>query len=383
MSIRKIKNVLNNCFLYYHMKMRNFSIFILLIIAVLFSLRIGKLSNLTNFDVNIRDSPSINGNIIGKIQKDDEVKVLKSYNSWVAIYLDNKTAYTYRESLNCTALKLFPLKFNISSNLSYKYTPEIFFRDNYKISKYEIPTYVISLLSLFLALFLAFYKQKSRVIKVKNKVQNTKIEPEYPELNLYEARTQIYKFKPKVTDFKVAPDISSRKNESKTADTYYKKDSYANKKSKKDWMTPQEKGAAFENYIVKKISLKYFKFLDWASDKITECGIYAESNKNPDLKFKHLKSGVEFFIECKYRSSDNIVIEDFQLTRYKKFGAINKVNVFVAIGTEGTPDSPNNLYLIPTYVIKNSNSINSIKEKYRKRNLNKMFYFDSKFRTLR
>lgn len=352
--------------------MKKIIIPIILLIILLLSLRLYKLTNVNDYPVNIRTSPYPTGELFSQINKGDDVIVTKTYNKWIEILYENKILYTYREFLNCEGIKIYPLNFVIPCNLSYKWTPDILFTDSIKVINLKIPKFWIQIVLLVLIILVLLINPKK--VKVYNNQR------EYPDLYKPEARSKVYR-----KNYNAVPmDFESKSTHTSTPEHTQSQNS--NNDSTKEYPDSKsinkKKGDDFEIFIVKKISKKHYFFEDWASDKITDTGIWAASNQNPDLKFRHKKSKREFYLECKYRSSDNISISEAQLKRYKRFGAINSVNVFIIIGTEGTPDSPKNLYLIPSDVIKDSESINAIKEKYRKHNISNNLYFDPSKRTL-
>jgi hypothetical protein len=113
-----------------------------------------------------------------------------------------------------------------------------------------------------------------------------------------------------------------------------------------------EKGHAFEKYIVSKFHRGYFTLLHWRSDKFHE-GVYAESNKDPDLEYLFHTSyqKVGFAVECKWRSSFiNGKIEwakCYQLNNYRKYEMTSNKKVFVIIGVGGKPENPRSIYIVP------------------------------------
>lgn len=89
----------------------------------------------------------------------------------------------------------------------------------------------------------------------------------------------------------------------------------------------------------------------WRSDKIVD-GIYAAENLLPDLLIKQRigEVEVEYFVECKYRSSwdsNGKVDLSKQFLRYRNFAKDSGKELFIALGVSGTPDKPEVFYLIP------------------------------------
>lgn len=116
-------------------------------------------------------------------------------------------------------------------------------------------------------------------------------------------------------------------------------------------LTNEEKGYLFEAFIAKKFNRRYFKLVDWRSDKRAS-DIFPESNMYPDLhyKFKNSKPTKEFAIECKFRTDifkDRFDINAEQIKRYRIFQDERQVDVYLALGLRGTPEAPDELFLIP------------------------------------
>ncbi len=99
-----------------------------------------------------------------------------------------------------------------------------------------------------------------------------------------------------------------------------------------------------------------FNLLEWRGDKISG-STYAKSNLMPDLHLRHrLDEGwVEYFIECKYRSTlpGGVLDLTSQLSRYRRM-KLNQstADLFIAVGVGGTPSCPESFYLIPDRMIK-------------------------------
>lgn len=148
-------------------------------------------------------------------------------------------------------------------------------------------------------------------------------------------------------------------------------------------LTSKEKGDLFEYYVVSLLP-KNYKIEHWRSDKIFD-GRWAVSNSYPDLELnryqdcKHEGSPFTFSIECKYRSSfsksgEITLGEEYQIRNYKKYAQKKKQKVFIALGTDGKPNEPNEVYLIPLNVIEqNTISRNDIRQFKRERVDRKLF----------
>lgn len=112
------------------------------------------------------------------------------------------------------------------------------------------------------------------------------------------------------------------------------------------------KGIEFEKYVVERFEPEYFRLKEWRSDKYHE-GIYADSNRLPDLEYLYTDSRnqIEFAVECKWRAkTDNGKLEwakDYQFKTYKEYARERNITVFVIIGVGGQPSNPENLYIVP------------------------------------
>ena len=144
----------------------------------------------------------------------------------------------------------------------------------------------------------------------------------------------------------------------------------------------KERGDLFEAYIAAKFDKTYFKLKEWAGDKYSK-GIYAETTMYPDLKlsFKLREIEQEFAVECKYRThyyqnGINWATEN-QLTNYKKYEEKFKIPVFVAIGIEGNPKEPLDLFIIPLKKIEHTFLSKNMLEKHRK-DKSQNFFFNHK-----
>lgn len=122
------------------------------------------------------------------------------------------------------------------------------------------------------------------------------------------------------------------------------------------------KGRLFEEFVVRLTSdSSRFTLLNWSSDKYVD-GIYSLDTLMPDLYLRHQLDSetVEYYVECKYRSSlpDGILDICSQLSRYRHMiSTETKKELFIAVGLGGTPSDPELFYMIPSRMIKNGNAI--------------------------
>lgn len=125
-----------------------------------------------------------------------------------------------------------------------------------------------------------------------------------------------------------------------------------------EFLNPSEmKGRKFEEFVVSLLADKSRdELLAWRSDKIVN-GTYAAENLMPDLLLRHKlnDASVEYYIECKYRSflPDGVLDLSGQLGRYRRMTTQNgHSEMFIALGLGGTPSNPDELYIIPSRMIR-------------------------------
>jgi hypothetical protein len=141
----------------------------------------------------------------------------------------------------------------------------------------------------------------------------------------------------------------------------------------------KQKGDDFERYIVENFESKYYKIMEWTSDKEAN-GKYVESNTNPDivmqLEWKGQKH--QFALECKYRQNyykGGIEFSNIdQLNRYRKFAEERNLPVFMAVGIGGEAKSPKELFIIPLTQLDKGTLTKSEIAKFYKNPETKFFY---------
>lgn len=146
----------------------------------------------------------------------------------------------------------------------------------------------------------------------------------------------------------------------------------------------EKKGNDFENYIVDLFGIKkgYFTLMEWRPDKISnKSNIYAKSNFFPDLHYEIKNNNIayQFAVECKYRSRTASIIKiaiDRQLENYRNFSNDKKCPVFIILGLGGSPQNPNELFIIPLNRAKEEMPYDQLKTEFIKKNRN--FFYDLK-----
>ncbi|HXB40666.1 MAG TPA: hypothetical protein VNZ49_08995 [Bacteroidia bacterium] len=147
------------------------------------------------------------------------------------------------------------------------------------------------------------------------------------------------------------------------------------------------KGVDFEKFIVTKFDRKYFKIHEWRGDKYVQ-GVYALSNKNPDLEIEYSHNGKsrKFAVECKYREGiyDEVIIcKEHKIYDYKNFSKQKRMPVFIVLGLGGAPSSPMECYVIPIEDVNNEMMNYKRLQNYRKYSVNSNFFFDLQMLNLR
>ncbi|MDE5877330.1 MAG: hypothetical protein K2H47_07540 [Muribaculaceae bacterium] len=120
-------------------------------------------------------------------------------------------------------------------------------------------------------------------------------------------------------------------------------------------LTNKEKGNQFENYVANCFKNRnIFSVLEWHQGPTSSEGVYGINCLNPDFKIRHKfrdNFNVVYWVECKYRSAPTIIFNEYQLKRYYKIQHDTHLKVIMVIGTGGTPDSPEEVFVVPLDVI--------------------------------
>jgi len=115
-------------------------------------------------------------------------------------------------------------------------------------------------------------------------------------------------------------------------------------------LSDKEKGDLFEDYVIQYVA-KATKSMDLRGKNADyhHKGVSGKENMEPDLKFS--LNGIDFAIECKWRSRFiNGKIDwakGYQVNNYNKYQTEHKEPVFIAIGIGGEPDRPSSFYFLP------------------------------------
>ena len=127
------------------------------------------------------------------------------------------------------------------------------------------------------------------------------------------------------------------------------------------------KGDKFESYIRSHIFVKdRYDLLQRTHDYTTNKNDFVENTKEPDFKFRSIKTGMEFYVEAKYRSEyhDNAIewCKLFQLKRYREID--KKTPVYITIGVGNESNSPNQLFFLSIKDIKYTKLFRSFLKDY-------------------
>ena len=128
------------------------------------------------------------------------------------------------------------------------------------------------------------------------------------------------------------------------------------------------KGDNFEAYIRDYLFVKdSYNLIQRTHDYTTNKSDFVENTKEPDFKFRCIKTGKEFFVEAKYRSNyyDNSIewCKPFQLKRYKEID--KKTPVYITIGVGYESDYPKEIFFIPLKDIKYTKLFRSFLKQYK------------------
>jgi hypothetical protein len=127
------------------------------------------------------------------------------------------------------------------------------------------------------------------------------------------------------------------------------------------------KGDAFEGYVRTQLFVKErYELLNKTHDYTTNKDDYIENTKEPDFRFRSIKTGHEFLVEAKFRSAyyDNAIewCKLFQLKRYKAIDKTTPVYIILGVGKEC--DAPGEIFLIPLKDIKYTKLFRSFLKDY-------------------
>lgn len=140
-------------------------------------------------------------------------------------------------------------------------------------------------------------------------------------------------------------------------------------------------GLAFEKYVFQLLNPRFFRLDHWAGDKFI-AGRYASTDLDPDIQVtaNTVEGRFPLAVECKWRTKqegDYIwFAEDKQLKRYQEFSKETGKPTFIVLGLGGTPDSPEEIFLIPIHAFKRGTQHRASLAHYRKPNPEVGFFFD-------
>ena len=117
--------------------------------------------------------------------------------------------------------------------------------------------------------------------------------------------------------------------------------------------TSFEKGEIFEKFVEDELfQERDYILVHRTNSHIQNATRYAEDTLKPDLKFRCKHTEKEFYIEAKFRSKFNYqgmikIMPKAQYLRFKELEQSEQTKIFICIGYEATPDSPDFLSIIP------------------------------------
>lgn len=143
------------------------------------------------------------------------------------------------------------------------------------------------------------------------------------------------------------------------------------------------KGYAFEQYVAAMIAKNYnYNLIAWQSDKQVN-GIFPALSMDPDLIWFYENKYAEFIfaVECKWRGDYwNNGIEwarPEQFEHYLEFEECEDIPVTIVLGVGGSPDMPEDLYVIPLEDIEYPFLYKSVLNRYKKRKGDTTLKFDT------
>ena len=127
------------------------------------------------------------------------------------------------------------------------------------------------------------------------------------------------------------------------------------------------KGDEFESFVRAQLfPRESYDLLYKTHDYVDNKDDFIASSKHPDFKFRGRNSGIEFFVEAKFRSKfQDEVFEWCKLFQLKRYQEIDNITpVLIAMGLGGCPSTPENIFLIPMQHIKFVKLFPSFLQKY-------------------
>lgn len=148
-----------------------------------------------------------------------------------------------------------------------------------------------------------------------------------------------------------------------------------------------DKGTEFEKFVVSRLNDKYFNLIEWRSDKRIN-GISALMNKLPDLEFYFESNAnhLQFAVECKWREYIHNYCFEFNephLKIYRNYQDLTGYPTFIIIGIGNTPNSPNEVYIIPLSEIKENKLHEFEMQIYKRTHRHDNFFLDCKSQRLK
>lgn len=112
----------------------------------------------------------------------------------------------------------------------------------------------------------------------------------------------------------------------------------------------KQKGNDFEGYVADILKANDMRLKEWNQGTTSPDGAYAENELNPDFRVIDKDKNLEYWVECKFRSSlppKGFSLEETQLSRYNQIQGKSKKKVLIALGVGGKANEPETFYIIP------------------------------------
>ena len=112
------------------------------------------------------------------------------------------------------------------------------------------------------------------------------------------------------------------------------------------------KGDLFESYVSRLFPIKDFLFLRATTRRDDLDGRQIEEEKDPDFELRHLKSGHEFWVECKFRSDYYRAklewCKSWSFRRYEEFqDQVRPRKLWIVVGLGGRSSKPSRMFCFP------------------------------------
>jgi hypothetical protein len=146
----------------------------------------------------------------------------------------------------------------------------------------------------------------------------------------------------------------------------------------------KDASVVFEKFVMRLFDPLYFKAFRAKKDRVMANAGAAQSDTHPELEyeFNHKDTQARFVVECIY--IPELKYKDIQIASprlVKSFSLLDEDDndLYLIVGTEGTPDDPKEIFLIPVRDIRSSHMTYPELQQYRKHG---MFFYNAERKVL-